>query len=283
MPDLEKKLWCLAAVLILLFPLSFIIQNNRNNLKSVKTAFLNPKFEKNLTSIEIGNSYDKIFLLRKNDGWTVSKDSSIFPADQKSVYRLIESLMKIRTLEEISSKNDFFDASNSFDLTYELKDGFKTKFYTGKTDISETKISIKTENKGTIYYTDNDISAFLNMKISFWIEPELIPESWKISGDSISRISLIENGKRKVLSPEANDFEEKSRKLLSLRHGQTVDTFNENEISRLEIFLSDGSKITLGFNRTEDDSYCVNCFTSEYNYNVSVSSWTYEKLRELFN
>lgn len=279
----EKYLWFLAAVLLLLFPLSFVIQNRKSSLKTTKTALLNPKYENEIKEIDIRQDEIEIRLFYNNGIWTCHWDSFIFPADQNSVSRLIGTLKKIRKLEEISRQNDFFQDSQATEFSYCLENGTTSSFFAGKTDLSETKISLKTGKKDKIYYTENDISQFKNLSPSFWIEPELIPLHTDYSLDIISKISFVENGIRRNLIPGSENFDEKLKTLLSLRHGKIETSDISKEYARLELLTSEDKKILLIFSELDDQTYLVTCRNSDFNYSVSISSWTYGKLKELFN
>ncbi len=287
----QKLLIFFTAILIVLFPLSFIIEKKQNSFSSVKTAFLNPKNEREIDSIILQDQYSSLVLKNKSDNENVffvggnNEMTYVFPVEQNTVKNFISSLKKIRNLYKVDSTGNILNKENfSFKITYILKNGMETELLFGKNDITGTKRFLKLKAKNEVFKTDSDFDAFLTTNSNFWVLPEIIylSNKEKINAEEIQKITLKTKERTKNILPSSKDFLEKADSLLSLRHGKLVPLydFTENKAEKAE-------SIEIEFD--EDAFFCVEIFKNNddyvllyknknLNYACEISAWTYEKL-----
>lgn len=287
----QKLLIFFTAILIVLFPLSFIIEKKQNSFSSVKTAFLNPKNEREIDSIILQDQYSSLVLKNKSDNENVffvggnNEMTYVFPVEQNTVKNFISSLKKIRNLYKVDSTGNILNKENfSFKITYILKNGMETELLFGKNDITGTKRFLKLKAKNEVFKTDSDFDAFLTTNSNFWVLPEIIylSNKEKINAEEIQKITLKTKERTKNILPSSKDFLEKADSLLSLRHGKLVPLydFTENKAEKaecIEIEFDEDAFFCVEIFKNNDD-YVLLYKNKNLNYACEISAWTYEKL-----
>ncbi len=280
---------CLCIILFLIFCLSFFISNSNEKQDSFKTAFINPDKAELLTTVSIASSTgENITFIKDGNLWKSSNvltdgASVVFPVVQNQVEDFIKYLKNIRKMYKILDsrvdKNITFN--NVFIISYCMSDGTSALFTIGNTDFSKTMRYISLPGKNGIYKTASDFEKFLTASASFWYDPFLIPQNTKESVKSDDVLQL--NWKKGVITKSFSE-PEKIQKILSLRHGFLfTGALNlEQEPEVFEVELSDGKTFVFEIYPNDSDGKIISYKTSDWDYKVHITNWTYNNLISLF-
>lgn len=336
---------------ILIFGLSLIFSRNEKSApKALESALLNPKYKGEVNMITIqaqeksdstnkkGNS--QITLKKQGDFWLLSKEGKkgeaiCTIADSKIIDSLIEKAASLRSLYKITDKErDYLSLGVSENAESTLAfskndDRLYTKIHFGLSNSLKNRIYFRSEGKKTVYESQNDFEQYLNTDINYWSEGEIIPEI-----TNPVQISLVirespalsqESGSQKswkiTLDEKSENFAQKSRTLISLRHG-AITGEKQSSLKRLSTLqIHDGSgriaridffeKIAVSIDSAEntlstttgknqfpesapsyyykksvspsqiDSQETAFAFYSE-NAVYEISSWTYERIKSVF-
>ncbi len=319
--NLSKKILYLADLLLaILFAFSFVKTCKNDKREAVKTALVNPKYQPTISKIEIyqgerdnlekkQNQGDCNFIsLEKNgDYWTISQKNNPYslPADCQRVEKFISELTKIRNMYKLSDKiekNSAFGLTDqsTFHIRYYYDDNDDNKMENSKSnssfgknlpgenfhelsfgnqDFSLTDRYLMTDSKATVYEINSDLDSFLTTSVQNWTEPYII--SQQVLGTI--KESDIQN---QNISDKA--------KLLELRHGGLpTEKSLENKKSpaipefSLPIQLGNKSAIQLDIFKSQSDTeFTVRAIytrpdKSQSTYYSKISSWTYNKIKEI--
>lgn len=310
--DLKKEkiniiLIATSIVLFFTYILSFTNFSSTDKRKLVKTALVNNKYIDSINRFELSQGEQKITLSKEKVGggdvWFIlaENNTKILPADRELVNNFLFKLTKVINMYKISDKisqNNSFGLTDSstFCLKYYFSDSEFQQIYFGNLDFSNSFRYLMSGKTTTVYQVENTIDTFLNTKIQFWAEPNIISKQIiNISPDSIQKITLSKNSKTKSFSSQQKNFREKCFDLLELRHGgiPTPEEFQLiNNQNPSKIFIENGNKSTveLSLFNLDTDSKINNSviIKTEYIFENSknqtyskISNWTYKKILEI--
>ena len=310
--DLKKEkiniiLIATSIVLFFTYILSFTNFSSTDKRKLVKTALVNNKYLDSISRFELSQGEQKLTLSKEKAGggdvWFIlaENNTKILPADKELVNNFLFKLTKIVNMykmsDKISQNNSFgLTDSSTFCLKYYFSDSEFQQIYFGNLDFSNSFRYLMSGKNTTVYQVENTIDTFLNTKIQFWAEPNIISKQIiNISQDSIQKITFSKNSKTKSFSSQQKTFREKCFELLELRHGgipTPVDMQSINNQNPSKIFIENGNKSTIELTlyNLDTDSKINNSviIKSEYLFEKSkiqtysqVSNWTYKKILEI--
>ena len=310
--DLKKEkinIILIATSIVLFFSYIFSFTNfsSTDKRKLVKTALVNNKYIDSINRFELSQGEQKLTLSKEKAGggdvWFILAEinTKILPADKELVNNFLFKLTKVFNMYKISDKisqNNSFGLTDSstFCLKYYFSDSDFQQIYFGNLDFSNSFRYLMSGKTTTVYQVENTIDTFLNTKIQFWAEPNIISKQIiNISQDSIQKITFSKNSKTKSFSSQQKTFREKCFELLELRHGgipTTVDMQSINNQNPSKIFIENGNKSTIELTlyNLDTDSKINNSviIKSEYIFKKSkiqtyskVSNWTYKKILEI--
>ena len=310
--DLKKEkiniiLIATSIVLFFTYILSFTSFSSSDKRKLVKTALVNNKYIDSINRFELSQGEQKITLSKEKAGggdvWFIlaENNTKILPADKELINNFIIKLTKVINMYKISDKisqNNSFGLTDSstFCLKYYFSDSEFQQIYFGNLDFSNSFRYLMSGKTTTVYQVENTIDTFLNTKIQFWAEPNIIStQIINISPDSIQKITLSKNSKTKSFSSQQKNFREKCFDLLELRHGgipTTEEMQSINNQNHSKIFIENGNKSTveLSLYNLDTDSKINNSviIKTEYIFENSknqtyskISNWTYKKILEI--
>ena len=277
------------AILAVLYFLSFCRScSSTDKRELIKTALINPKYENQIESFELSDSQNSIQLTKNNEKWQVKDNISglYLPADSKKVNIFTKNLTTIRNMYKISDKinkdNSFvlFNES-SFVIKYTMPSGFY-QLYFGNQDFSLSTRFLMTDKNTTVYEIDDSLDTFLSTSIQSWAEPYLISQETigKITPEDIQKAEIITENKILKIS----DYQ----KLLDLRHGGVAvsPNLNSTKTAIINIELGNKNSINLEILQTDmENEYLVKSTYKTQNknqtYYMNISSWTYNKIKEI--
>ena len=310
--DLKKEkiniiLIATSIVLFFTYILSFTNFSSTDKRKLVKSALVNNKYIDSINRFELSQGEQKITLSKEKAGggdvWFIlaENNTKILPADKELVNNFLFKLTKVVNMYKISDKisqNNSFGLTDSttFCLKYYFSDSEFQQIFFGNLDFSNSFRYLMSGKTTTVYQVENTIDTFLNTKIQFWAEPNIISKQIiNISPDSIQKITLSKNSKTKSFSSQQKNFREKCFDLLELRHGgiptpEEFQLINNQNLSK--IFIENGNKSTveLSLFNLDTDSKINNSviIKTEYIFENSknqtyskISNWTYKKILEI--
>lgn len=280
---------CICIILFLIFCLSFLRNNSNEKKDSFKTAFINPDKVELLTSVSIASSTgENITFIRDGNIWKSSNVladgiSCVFPVVQNQVEDFIKYLKNIRKMYKISDSkvNKSAISNNVFIISYCMSDGTSALFTIGNTDFSKTMRYISLPGKNGIYKTASDFEKFLTATAGFWYDPFLIPQNTK---ESVKSDDILQVNWKKGAVTKSFSEPEKIQKILSLRHGFLfTGALNlEQECEIFEVELSDGKTFVFEIYPNDSDGKIISYKTSDWDYKVHITNWTYNNLISLF-
>ena len=258
----NKLLFKILLASILIFALSLAFSKKERSVpKSVESAILNPshKNEVNLIEIESGEG-SSVTLKKQGEFWLLSKafengNEICTLADSKIISSLLENAGKIRNIYKISEKeNDYLSLGISENQGTSISfsqnnNRMYIKVHFGYTNSLKNRIYFRSEASKTVYETENDIFQFLTTETSYWSEGQIAPEiknpvqiSLEITeSPAFSQESKIQKSGKITLDEKSENFDQKSRSLLSLRHG-TIQGENHADLRKIsKLTLHDGS------------------------------------------
>ncbi len=315
----NKILLIITIILAILYALSFVKNATSDKRDKVKTALVNQKYKENITSILLQDLSGCIEISKDEGFWilqTPVQENTIMseadqnlsislPASQEKINNLLDELIKVRNLYKISdkiNKNSSLGLTNGteFHLRYSYKDTdnaadtFRELIF-GNQDFSLSSRYFMTGENTQVYEIDNSLDLYLSTSIQSWTEPYIISKTViKSDIQSLTFISNEDYGKKtakKISGKNAG-----TEKLLELRHGglpsadELIKIANKAAESEIEIENGDKSRIILKITKSEDGeaNYIVNvkyykpdAKSAFYTSYAKISSWTYNKIKEI--
>lgn len=288
----NKILIVLAVILAALYVLSFTRScSSKDSREKIKTSLVNQKYKDSITSFELEDATGAIKITNRGSFWTVGT----LPASSERMQSFINNLTSIRNLYKISdkiNKNNTLGLTTGteFHLRYSTQDNSHELIF-GNQDFSLSSRYMMTEKNTQVYEIDSSLDTFLTTSIQSWAEPLIISQLvfGKITPDDIQRTTVLNQNHLSSISD--------LQKLLDLRHGGIPDeevlqsTLQNNQTPDTTITLELGNKneIELKFFPTKSDNEFI--VITEYkrqkggkSYYTSVckiSSWTYNKIKEI--
>lgn len=286
-----------AALLMVMYAVSFIPAVKRRNAeKSILSALMNKKYEDSVREIQIAERESSIRLYKQNESgiWKGSLHESIFPVDNTVIFRFIQHLTNTRNMYKISDRQTEWpllgvDDAAATTVLYKNNVNMSTKLYFGRQNFLKTRRYLRTDNSLSVYEIDSDIDTYLTPSLSVWMDPYIIPQNvnGRIAQGDIQRITAGGT----YYSSKDTDFEKKCAGLLELRHGELSESV-QNEKTAYAIKIEDGDGFTTTihvYGNGEEGKILSYSFSNEitgrtydYKYSVLVSSWTFNKMTELF-
>ena len=212
--DLKKEkiniiLISTSIVLFFTYILSFTNFSSTDKRKLVKSALVNSKYEKSINKFELSQGLEKLFLSKysNNNGeiWfiTTENNEKIIPADKEIVNNFIKKLISVINMYKVSDKvlqNNAFGltSEDTFCLKYYFSDSEFQQIYFGNLDFSNSFRYLMSGKNTTVYQVENTIDTYLNTKVQFWAEPNIISKQIiNISPESIQKISCSTQNTKK--------------------------------------------------------------------------------------
>ena len=309
-----KILIGLATFLTILYMLSFTKScTSTDKREKVKTALVNQKYKDSIESIILQDATGTLVLKNSGSFWTVSRDTeSIYgpiqlrvdiPAYPERINNFIEELIKVRNLYKISDKinsNSSLGLTNGteFHIRYNYtNESFDSESFHelifGNQDFSLSSRYLMTDSNTQVYEMDTSLDSYLTTSVQSWAEPYIISRAI-ISTDIQTITTTSTDQAHKGIKKIAGNSEQ-ADKLLDLRHGglptsdQIKDSYKPETLLRLDIENGDKTSIIMKINPlvNQESTYLLetNYYDSEgeliYNSYSKISSWTYNKIKEI--
>lgn len=277
--------------LAILFPLSFTKScKNTDKREILKTALVNPKYERAISKIELSSGGSKILLTKTEKNWLVSENESelTIPAQSRRVENFIKDLISVRNMYKLSDKfsqNSSYGlhSDETFTITYVYNDGSHS-IYFGNQDFAQTSRYLMTDKNLHVYEINSSFDTYLTVNSSMWTDPYIVSNEvfGKITEDSVQS-SKVFTGNSVTKIADISKF-------LDLRHGGFADfTVALPEEIEMEINLELGNKASVNFeiySTNIESEYLVKseylgADNSKYYTCSKISSWTYNKIKEI--
>lgn len=274
-------LFSITIALLVLYIISLFVNNfSKDTRKSVKTALINSKYEKSISEFTLKKGENFLYLRKVDNLWLVSnkQDANYIPANSKLVQEFISDLIKVVKLYQISNT---LPAQNKFGLTddntFAIMYGQNELFF-GAYNFSNTFRYLMTGKNTKVYEIDTSLDKYLSTSIQVWSDPYIIAKSIK---------NLKPEDVQIIRGTTRNDYD--VEKFLELRHGGTaISANNGGEIQSLLFECGDTSEITVkiykSFNENEYNvnvKYDLENPVQKIDFTVKISSWTYNKIKEI--
>ena len=310
----EKKnnvLIIVTAALTVLYALSFVKScTSKDSREKVKTALINPKYQENISRIELSDATESLEFIKHDNFWVVKEaapdGSSIqnneisLPVSQERLENFLTNLTKVRNLYKISdkiNKNNSLGLSSGteFHLRYYYNDTFRELIF-GNQDFSLSCRYLMTGESTQVYETDSSLDTYLTTQIQTWAEPFIVSHLIADSDIQTTSVIISEDDSPKNQIKQITD----TQKLLELRHGGIIQLSEfaeiKNQHPQITITLEMGNKnkilLLIYKSQKQGNNYFVNsqyftagkknALTSPYYQSYSkISSWTYNKIKEI--
>ena len=305
----SKILIAVAAILTITYFLSFTKScSSADKREKVKTALVNQKYKESIKEILLQDVTGSIKLTNEGDFWTVARITESqneplqlridLPASQERINNLLEELTKIRNLYKISdkiNKNSSLGLTNGteFHIRYTCDDSTFRELIFGNQDFSLSSRYMMTGENTQVYEIDSSLDTYLTTSVQNWTEPFIISRQVLNTDIQSIAVTFTDETNHKTLNKlDGNSAE--ANKLLDLRHGglptndQILDI--KDTLITLKLEIENGDKTSIKMNIKPFDSgetYLVETvyYDSEgwqiYNSYSTISSWTYNKIKEI--
>lgn len=313
-------LWGAAVFLILAYIFSFAFIQKNDKRKSFKTAYVNSKYVNDINKFQLTKNEGVLFFTKHDGKWYVQQNDKddFIPADKERIQKFLSELIKVRNIYKISDSINTFDAQNfSSDDSYCIKYQTSSKIFSellfGKMDFAQISRYFMNGKSAAVYETDTSLDVFSSVSVQNWSDPNIVSKALvgNVSIKEVQSIKVILGNKQKLLTSSSENFYDICSKFLDLRHGGIFyDSDSEQETSSSANLESNASKtfeeplfIELEFgNKSSADflieqkgegTFKVHCTykfekgrssgnsNSTIEYNVKISSWTYNKIKEI--
>lgn len=307
--DIKKEktnriLLIITIILLFTYLLSFTKLFSSDKRKIIKSALVNSKYKELITSFELFSDSGHIFFEKKGDIWfgTNFKDKENYiPLDNEIISKFIDTLCSVTQMyvvtDRISQKNSYGLLSDSaFHIKYFFNDSKSNEILIGDSDFSQSARYLMGSKNTTVYQINNSLENYLNLSLQFWSEPYVISKKiFNNDNTSIQRIIIDCGNIHKVLTPSADNYNDKVSSLLEMRHGGIVSEktykYIKNHIilePELKIKFEKGNKseVLLSFFRTEEEISNEIIVKCEYpdkksSFYYRISQWTYNRYKEI--
>ena len=300
----SKILIAVTAFLAILYVLSFTKScSSQDKREKVKTALVNQKYKESINSIILQDATGALELSNQKGFWILSiNDQITIPASEERVNNLLEELTKVRNLYKISDKINKnsslgLTTGTEFHLRYSYSgEGSYRELIFGNQDFSLSSRYLMSGENTQVYEIDSSMDNYLTTSAQAWAEPYII--SHQVTSTDIQKASVYS-----YQTGGKNGRIEDTQKLLDLRHGglpspeEVSEIESESEASKkstleteIEIENGDKSRITLEIFRLKntENNFVVKASyfkpdskTAFYSSYSKISSWTYNKIKEI--
>ena len=310
----NKYLIIITAILTFLYILSFTKScSSKDSREKIKSALVNQKYRESISFITLADSRETIELNNYKGFWTLQRVSDYtssqiqtipsMTVSQERMENFLNELTKTRNLYKISDKinsNSSLGLTNGtefhirYNYTNESSDSesFHELIF-GNQDFSLSSRYLMTGSNTQVYEIDTSLDTYLTTSVQSWAEPYII--SREIVSTDIQTITAISTEQAHKGINKITGKSEQADKLLELRHGgiptsdQILDSSKSETLLALDIENGDKSSIKIKINplANQESTYLVetNYFDSEveliYNSYSTISSWTYNKIKEI--
>ena len=305
--------YLIAFILALLYIFSLTLFSSDNKKRhSQQLQLLHQADISNIDIITFQRQNQSIILLRRDNMWQLvnplnADDRLVANADtlQKFFICLANKHTLIKA-GKIDSKDEAWSSSsygfNQQDATMITlyKNGLEyKKLLFGSLNFSQTERYFTTNELNAVYLARQEFEPFLSLTIQNWVDPYIISSQLKDSVFTMGQVQTVnfyDYQEQKACLLDSLNAEDKGRidKLLELRHGGFVEdqTFSPSESQKclnLQLQMGDKSKINLDFykSQTAENEYITEVtFDSQrqgksFKYKTNISSWTYNKIKEM--
>ena len=290
----SKKLftvYSIAAVLLLLYILSFTVFSSGANRKQQKTQIqlLHEADISLIDNITIQNAAGQIILRRQNNMWLVTQDPSqnnFIPADTQLLQKLFVNLASKHIMYKSGKKEQEssygLSASDVTAITlYKNSTPYQTLYF-GNQDFTQTQRYFTTDELNSVYLMDASFDTYLSVSAQIWCDPYIISAQLK---DSVFQMGDIQSVNA-----------QSAQKLTELRHGGFADqqeiaviTPQTRPVKKLVLDMGDKSVITINIYNSilSDNDYVVQTIfdssrtNQTFGYYTKISLWTYNKINEI--
>ena len=304
----EKKnniLIIITAALTVLYALSFVKScTSKDNREKVKTALINPKYKENISRIELSDATGNLELINQNNFWivkTAAPDGSSIqnnelslPVSKERLENFLTNLITIRNLYKISDKINNnsslgLTTGTEFHIRYYYNDTFRELIF-GNQDFSLSCRYLMTGESTQVYETDGSLDTYLTTQIQSWAEPLIISQlvSGKITAQDVQRTQVFSQNHSSTITD--------IQKLLDLRHGglpsaDELLSAKNSSIPDTTITLELGNKneieVKIYQTKSENEYIVLTAYKTQktdlpyYTSTSKISSWTYNKIKEI--
>lgn len=285
----------------MLYGASFL-GGKKNHRTLLKTAYVNAKNEDKINQIWITKNESTLILQKQAGIWYVveEKSSNFIPADSKKVQNFINELIKVRNLYKISDRikagNAFgFDSPDGVTVKYQTEAAVYPRLYFGSLDFAQISRYFMTEKNTAVYQSDTNLDVYLSSSVQMWSEPFIFSQNLSSIQDarSVQTIKIEAEEKKSILDSSSPDFYDVCSRFMEFRHGGPFSaeksTENSDEKSDLKLTFSLGNKAQAEFSFYQLEEGLVKVFckynfersASSVSYDLKISSWTYNKIKEI--
>lgn len=292
-------------LILYIFSVTFFSNNAKNKKAYTKYTLIDEKLlsEINLITIQKNTSEQLVFFFKDNM-WLITYNNDLqsgIPVDINTLKNFFVYFFKIQNIYKVS---DNYNENNAYGLTQNNQT--KINFYTnnsedyefcfGNLDFSQSKRYFSTNSKKGVYLINSDFDSFLTTSSQFWADPLIISTQIKDSVLQMGEIQSIsiknyEDNSSNYINSSSENWSENSAKLLELRHGgQNTDQnyLQQKKLYNLDLEMGDKSSINMQIFETSEENQFIckitfnsNKLKSEFSYDVKISLWTYNKIKEI--
>ena len=298
------------AVLAVIYAL-LCITPRRQTQTAVQSALLNPGHSGAVSHIEVTEPGGARLRLDSYGGgvWLGSSGSESeamrFPA--ASISDCIKNFTSIRTLYVLSRTSadaaayDLDEVQAAAVVFSDSQGTALSAIFFGSLNHTGQRIRLRTKDGETVYETEDDFSAYLSAQARRWADMHLVPQSitGSLSENDVQRITVTDkdgNGVRSIAGG-SSELAEAAHLLLSLRGADIVPVSHAGKLLfTVRLDAGDGSAITLSVHTDlrQQEQYCITAHVQGtdawppgrleaargMDYALTVSAWTYNRLRE---
>ena len=283
-------IYTIAAVLALLYILSFVIITpaNGRKLKKQQLILLHEADISNIDGIFIQNENGAVILSCQNNMWLIADAADPLkkiPADTERLQKLFLLLLQKHEISKISdpsSEQDFQNFNTTITL-FKNSVEYQTISF-GELDFAQTHRYFSTSELKGAFLIDTSFDVYLSSSVQTWRDPYIISRQLK---DDVFQMGEPQG--ILLQAKEPIDFV----KLFELRHGGIADVIPQgNSELSFTINMGDKSTITLEIQsitegKDEVAEYAVKTtfdssrLNKSYSYTTKISLWTYNKIKEI--
>ena len=279
MKKINRFLFCTTVFSAVLFLFSFTA-GKKTQVKSVKSALLNPSYNSKISALIIQNPEEVLTLRKQKNFWSAEKSGILTFADTKTVENFTTYLTKIRNLYKIS---DGKDAKTELNLTEDSativtvidENGrIVSKLYFGADDALTSRITLAAEKGKNCFETEDDFSPYLKTDLDFWAVPEIFfaiknPSNLNLSPADLHTLQSLRHGK---ILPSSSSV------LKNLEIENSVTLYGQyDSFQRIDFYEYEDAKEGKLYFYTQKIEPQEIKDTAVF----EVSSWTYDKIKEL--
>ena len=299
----NAKMATASCVFALLYALSFLAGGKKP--QSVMSALLNQSHVQKITRVELTAAKNgQTAVLEKGAFfWTHEQDGLRAPVGREYVDFLLSAAARVRPMTVIPAKAADYaayglDADSAFRLAFISDEGTPAaELYFGADDYTARRAAVRSSAKSAMYWIDKDTSPRLTAAREFWADTSIIPQfvgGGNDAGGTIQKAALALGAENTGV---LNAPKENYGALASLRAVRIVPRPPPAAppAALLRVEFADGAALELRITPlggAGEEFLAVPAFTqsgalysaaelARLNYALVISSWTYNRLKEL--